>query len=76
MLQVQAVVQYGIDWNAPLGTDDDIDAVETPSTENPLTPTDYTQLQQVINPSSNSDNHGIDHYLLAVDFVEHKVSLY
>ena len=76
IIQAQAEAHYGIDWNAPLGTDEDADAVELPTTRNPLTVTDYVQLQQVIDPYSNSDDHGIDQYLLAVDFVEHKVSLY
>ena len=62
-----------VDWNAPLGTDDDAEAVKIPATENR---TDYTQLQQLINPSTDPDNHGITQYLLAVDFVQQKVSQY
>ena len=59
-----------------MATDEDADAVELPTTRNPLTVTDYAQLQQVIDPYSNCDDYGIDQYLLAVEFVEHKVSLY
>lgn len=76
MLQVHSEEEYGIDWNAPLGIDDDAVAVEIPATENPLTPTDYTQLQQLINPSTDPDNHGITQYLLAMDLVQQKVSQY
>lgn len=76
MLQVHSEEEYGIDWNAPLQTDDGVEAVEIPATENPLTSTDYTQLQQLINPSTDPDNHGITQYLLATDFVQQKVSQY
>lgn len=68
---------YGIDWNAPLGTDsDEVEAVEIPATSNPLISSDFSQLQQLIHPTSESDNHGIDQYLATIRFVESKVSQY
>ena len=73
--QTQAAL-YGIDWDAPLGTDEGADAVEVPATPNPLTPADYSQLCQLVDPASDSDNHGINHYLAAVHFTQHKVSQY
>lgn len=54
----------------------DAEAVKLPMTQNPLTLTDYTELQQTIDPSMPSDNHGIDQYLLTVEFVESKVLQY
>ena len=62
-----------MDWDAPLISDDDAQAVEVPATFNPLTPDDYLELQECVYPSADSDSHGIDHYLNAVAFVESKV---
>lgn len=67
---------YGIDWNAPLGTDEEPEAVEIPPTRSPLTRSDYAQLQQLIDPALDSGHHGIEQYLTAVRFVESKVSEY
>ena len=60
---------YGIDWDAPLSTDNDADMVEVPEVHNPLSETDYTELCETIDPLSATDNHGIDHYINAVQFV-------
>jgi len=59
-----------------MGTDEDADAVEVPATCNPLTSTDYAQMQLLVDPASESDNHGIDQYLAAVTFTQSKVSQY
>lgn len=65
----------GIDWNAPMGSDEDADVVEIPATCNPLTP-DFAQLQLLVDPLSDSDSHEIDQYLTAVTFTQNKVSQY
>lgn len=68
------ISHYGIDWNAPLSTDDDIEAVEVPATRNPLTLSEFAQLQQTIDPSLPTDDYGVNQYLMTVDFVLSKVS--
>lgn len=73
---MQNTALYRIDWDAPLETDEEAEAVEVPPTRSPLTPSDYTKLQQLIDPASQSDDHGIHQYLAAVRFVESKVSQY
>ena len=67
---------YGMDWDAPLISDDDAEAVEVPATLHPLTSQDYAELQQAIDPISESDSQGIDHYCNTVHFVENKVATY
>lgn len=70
---------YGIDWDAPLGTEegtDEADAVDVSRTINPLTSSDYIELQQFIDPTSDSGNYGIDQYFMVVRFVERKLSEY
>ena len=62
-----------MDWDAPLISDDDAAAVEVPATINPLTCHDCLELQQFVDPTTDSDSHGIDHYLTVVRFVESKV---
>ena len=76
MYQEDTAALYGIDWNAPLNSDADVEAVQVPATVNPLTSSDYTELQHVIDPTANSDDHGIDQFFHAVRFVESKVSNY
>ena len=72
---------YGIDWDAPLLTEQEVDEaeaafVDVSRTINSFTSSDYTELQQLIDPVSESANHGIDQYLFAVRFVESKLSEY
>lgn len=57
------IALYGVDWDAPLTSDDDAEAVEVPATINPLTSRDYLELQQSVDPTVGSDSHGVDHYL-------------
>jgi hypothetical protein len=64
---------HGIDWNAPMSTDNDVEAVEIPATQNPLSLSDFAQLQETIDPFLPSDDHGICQYLMTVHFVESKV---
>ncbi len=67
---------YGIDWNAPF-SEDDAECVEVPHTINPLTPADFIELCQEINPLSNfTANYGIDEYCATVQFVRAKVINY
>ena len=46
---------YGIDWDAPLSTDDDVDSVGVPATPTPLSSTDYAELCQTIDPIAHSE---------------------
>ena len=48
-----------MDWDAPLTSDDDTEAVEVPAS---------------LDPTVDSDSNGIDHYLNTICFVERKVS--
>ena len=63
-------------WNAPLNGDDDAEAVQVPATVNPLT-SDYTELQ-AIDPTLNSDDHGIDQFSMpfALWKVEYQTNIY
>ena len=56
--------------------DDDAETVEVPATNNPLTSLDFVELQQAVDPTSDSNSHGIDHYLDAVHFVQNKIATY
>lgn len=40
----------GIDWDAPMGSDEVADVVEVPATCNPLTPSDFAQSQLLVDP--------------------------
>lgn len=75
LLQVQPAL-YGIDWNAPLDANDEADAVVVPDTTIPLSQSDYLELCQLIDPTSDCDDHGVGQYLAAVHFTECKVSQY
>lgn len=68
---------YGIDWNAPLDADeDDVEAVEVPAIHNPLRAKDYSELCELVDPTTPSHSYGLDQYRLTVDFVEDKLSHY
>lgn len=65
---------YGIDWDAPLATDDDVvDAVEVSDIPNPLSSHDYAQLCQTIDPTAHSESYGVDEYIAAVQFVQRRI---
>ena len=75
LMQEQDTPLYGIDWNAPLGTDDDQpENVEVHTTHNPLSANHYSELCELVDPTVYSDYHGLDQYRLAVQFVEDKLS--
>ena len=77
LLQEQDTVFFGIDWNAPFGTEDDqAEAIEVPAILNPLTEGDYSELCELVNPMAHSDSYGLDQYRLTVDFVETKILQY
>ena len=68
---------YGIDWNAPLGTDDDsAKAVQVSAIHNPLSPDDYSQLCDVVDPTAYSDTHGVDQYIATLQFIVDRVAQY
>lgn len=67
------ISNYGIDWNAPLSADDDVEAVEVPAVPNPLSLSDFVQLQETIDPSVPSDDHGVTQYLMTIDFIQSKL---
>ena len=64
---------YGIDWDAPLSTDDDVDSVGVPATPTPLSSTDYAELCQTIDPIAHSESYGVDEYIAAVQFVQRRI---
>ena len=50
---------FGIDWDAPLSTDlGEAEQVECPIVPNPLSATDFQELQATINPYDPSDDFG------------------
>jgi len=63
---------YGTDWNGPVPLDDDVESVEVVHTVNPLNEEDYQELQESIDPSQFSLNHGIDLYLATLHFVSQR----
>ena len=66
----QDISHYGMDWNAPLGTNDDHAAmVEVPATENPLNDSDYTELCILFDPTVSTDSHGLQQHPIALQFV-------
>lgn len=67
---------YGIDWDAAFSYSDEAESVEVPLTGNPLTPSDYAQLCQEVNPSPDlrSGDYGIEEYCATVRFVHAKVA--
>ena len=75
LLSVPDTALYGVDWDAPMGTDDDAAGVEVPELTNPLSAADYTELQRLINPLADTDGHGVDEYLATVRFVQSKVTM-
>ena len=69
----EEVFAHGIDWDGPLPTEDDVEAVEVIQTHNPLNDDDFMQLQLTVDPNQNSSNFGIDLYLDTLNFVQQQV---
>ena len=75
-IQEQDATLYGIDWNAPLGTDDDqAEAVDVPPIHNQLIASDYSELCALMDPTAYSESHGLDQYRYTVEFVEDSVTV-
>ena len=64
---------YGIDWNAPFSNEESADSVIVPVTDCPLSPADLAQLHTVVNPLAETDDHGINHYITTIHFVQSKI---
>ena len=62
---------YGIDWDGPLSTEEDMtqEQVNVPLVESPLTDDDFLELSQTISPLAPSVNYGIDLYLTTLHFI-------
>ena len=58
----------------PVNPDVGDNAVVVSDTECPLDENDLQELQQTINPSSSSQNYGIDLFMACLAFVQHKLS--
>ena len=58
---------YGVDWDGPLPTDENI--VEVPDTPCPLSDESYAVLINEVNPSDETTVHGVDPYERTLAFV-------
>lgn len=67
---------YGIDWDGTMATDDDAERVHVVNTDVPLIDADFVELCQLIDPLSESNDHGITQYLDTVSFVRNKILSY
>ncbi|XP_068710300.1 uncharacterized protein [Montipora foliosa] len=69
---------YGVDWDGPVPNNqtDAQEAVEVPTTSNPLQEADYVSLKSLIDPLRDSDEYGVDIYLETLSFVHSKISIY
>ena len=65
---------FGIDWDAPLPTHDDVvDQVSIPTIDNPLTVEQFTELQATVHPSADDSDYGISYYMEVVHFILSRV---
>lgn len=66
---------FGIDWDAPLATDNDVERVSVPAIDCPLTPEDLLELQTSVPlPIVYDDyDYGIGYYMESVRFIESHV---
>lgn len=69
---------YGVDWDGPVPNNqtDAQEAVEVPTTSNPLQEADYVSLTSLIDPLRDSDEYGVDIYLETLSFIHSKISIY
>ncbi len=58
--------EYGIDGDGPLPETDADDVVEVPETQLTITEAQLNQLQMLVDPLANDDNHGINLYTTTV----------
>lgn len=69
--QEQDLQLYGIDWDAPMSTDNgSVESVAVPGIPNPLSSANYSLLCQTIDPTSPSESYGVEEYIATVRFVE------
>lgn len=61
---------YGIDWDAPLPTDDDVQIVSVPTLTNPLSEEQFTDLQVTLPPAIQDSDYGLSLYLDCVRYVQ------
>ena len=62
---------YGIDEDGPVPTEDDNSVVQIPECSYILSDSDFTLLQQTIDPLSSSEEYGIDLYEQTLHFLDH-----
>ena len=60
---------YGIDWDAFLPTDDDVQIVSVPMPTNPLTEEQFTDLQVTLPPVIQDSDYGLTQYFDCVRYV-------
>lgn len=62
---------YGIDWDGPVpGSNETPDVVTVPETLNPLTPQNFQELCQQVDPLRESANYAIHIFMHATSFLE------
>ena len=68
--------QYGIDCeeNVMLNTDEETSAVVIPEVKNPLSESDFEELQAQVNPIAHDEGYGIDLYQQACIFATEQVN--
>lgn len=65
---------FGIDWDAPLPTDDDeVESIIAPDIPNPLTVAQFVELQATVHPSTSNSNYGLDYYIEVVRYSQSRV---
>lgn len=66
-------VEFGIDWEGPVGSGADNDSVDVPETPCPLPSSCLEELYAEVDPLSHSDLFGIDLYEQTKFFVSCKI---
>ncbi len=61
---------YGIDWEGPISTDDEIQQVNIDPINNILSISQLSNLQHIINPLAEDGNFGINLYLMTLEFIQ------
>ena len=63
-----SIDEFGIDWSGPVPLQQ-VDSVDIPTFESPLSQQETTALQAQINPLAQSDMLGVDLYLAVREFI-------
>lgn len=61
---------FGMDWQAPVPSDDGLSTVEVFDIENPLEDGIFSQLRDHLNPMSLSSDYGMDLFLTGLQILE------